>query len=48
MGAIKNVGSGPVEAIITERESNGPFTGFIDFCERVSMRSVNKRDNRCY
>ena len=43
MGAIKNVGSGPVEAIITERESNGPFTGFIDFCERVSMRSVNKR-----
>lgn len=43
MGAIKNVGEGPVEAIITEREANGPFQGFIDFCERVSMRSCNKR-----
>ncbi len=43
MGAIKNVGEGPVEVIIAEREANGPFTGFIDFCERVSMRSCNKR-----
>lgn len=43
MGAIKNVGGGPVEAIIKEREENGPFTGFIDFCERVSMKSVNGR-----
>lgn len=43
MGAIKNVGHGPVEAIIAERLSNGPFTGFINFCERVSMRSCNKR-----
>jgi DNA polymerase-3 subunit alpha len=43
MGAIKNVGESPVEAIIAEREENGRFTGFIDFCERVSMRSCNKR-----
>lgn len=43
MGAIKGVGLGPVEAIIAEREANGPFVGFIDFCERVSMRSCNKR-----
>lgn len=43
MGAIKNVGETPVEVIIAEREENGPFTGFIDFCERVSMRSCNKR-----
>lgn len=43
MGAIKNVGETPVEAIIAEREANGPFIGFIDFCERVSMRSCNKR-----
>lgn len=43
MGAIKNVGAGPVEAIIKEREENGPFEGFIDFCERVSMKSVNGR-----
>ena len=43
MGAIKNVGLGPVNAIIEEREANGPFKGFIDFCERVNMRACNKR-----
>ena len=43
MGAIKNVGEGAVEALIAEREENGPFTSFIDFCERVSTKSVNKR-----
>ena len=43
MGAIKNVGEGPVSEIIRERTENGPFIGFIDFCERVSMRSVNSR-----
>lgn len=43
MGAIKNVGEGPVNEIIRERSENGPFTGFVDFCERVNMRSVNSR-----
>jgi len=43
MGAVKNVGAGPVAAIIAEREENGPFLSFIDFCERVSMKSVNMR-----
>ena len=43
MGAIKNVGEGPVESIIKERTENGPFKGFIDFCERVNMKTCNKR-----
>ena len=43
MGAIKNVGAGPVAAIIAEREASGAFKGFVDFCDRVSMRSCNKR-----
>tara|TARA_Y100000780_G_scaffold226709_1_gene241245 strand:+ start:69792 stop:73454 length:3663 start_codon:yes stop_codon:yes gene_type:complete len=43
MGAIKNVGEGPVEAIIAEREANGPYESFIDFCERVSMKACNNR-----
>lgn len=43
MGAVKNVGEGAVEAIIAEREKNGPYKGFIDFCERVDHKSVNKR-----
>jgi DNA polymerase-3 subunit alpha len=43
MGAIKNVGLGPVNAIIEEREANGAFKGFIDFCERVSTKAINTR-----
>lgn len=43
MGAIKNVGQGAVETIIKEKEVNGPFTSFIEFCERVDLKNVNKR-----
>lgn len=43
MGAIKNVGQGAVEEIIREKNESGPFVGFIDFCERVSLKLVNKR-----
>jgi DNA polymerase-3 subunit alpha len=43
LGAIKGVGEGAVEDIVTEREENGAFKGFVDFCERVSLKSVNKR-----
>lgn len=43
MGAVKNVGQGPVEAIVTERQINGNFTGLINLCERVDMSHLNKR-----
>ena len=43
MGAVKNVGENAVESLIKERQENGPFTGFIDFCERVDLKLVNKR-----
>jgi DNA polymerase III subunit alpha len=43
LGAIKGVGEGAVEEIVREREENGPFLGFVDFCERVSLKAVNKR-----
>uniref|UniRef100_UPI003564F67D DNA polymerase III subunit alpha n=1 Tax=Halobacteriovorax sp. TaxID=2020862 RepID=UPI003564F67D len=43
MGAIKNVGESAVEELIREREENGPFKGFIDFCTRVSLKIVNSR-----
>ncbi len=43
MGAIKNVGAPAVKEIVREREENGPFKGFVDFCERVDLRIVNKR-----
>ena len=41
--AVKNVGEGAVEAIVEEREANGPFDSLFDFCERVDLRRVNKR-----
>lgn len=43
LGAIKGVGETAVKDIIEEREANGAFKGFIDFCERVNLKSVNKR-----
>ena len=41
--AVKNVGEGAIEAIIEERQANGPFKSLFDFCERVDLRKVNKR-----
>ncbi len=43
MMAIRNVGSGPVLAIINERDQSGPFTSLEDFCTRVDRTAVNKR-----
>ena len=43
LGAIKNVGVAAVEAIVQEREKNGAFQGFIDFCDRMDPSLVNKR-----
>jgi DNA polymerase-3 subunit alpha len=41
--AIKGVGGVAVDAILLEREAKGPFTSFIDFCKRVTLRKVNKK-----
>jgi DNA polymerase-3 subunit alpha len=43
LGAIKNVGQGPVDAILSSREKSGPFTDVNDFARRVDLRSVGKR-----
>ena len=34
---------GAVNAIVEERNKNGEFTSFTDFCERISSESVNKK-----
>lgn len=41
LGAIKNVGEGAIEAIVTEREENGKYKSIFDFCQRVDLRTVN-------
>lgn len=43
LGSIKNVGEVPVKNIVTEREENGEYKSFIDFCERIAETQVNKR-----
>ena len=43
LGSIKNVGTIPVEIIVKEREKNGKYQSFTDFCERVSELQVNKK-----
>jgi DNA polymerase-3 subunit alpha len=42
LGAIKNVGHGPVEAILKARQE-GPFRDLNDFAQRVDLRLVGKR-----
>ncbi|MFP5316934.1 MAG: DNA polymerase III subunit alpha [Acidimicrobiia bacterium] len=43
MSAIRNVGEGLVGLIVAEREKNGPFVDFYDFCQRVDPAVLNKR-----
>ncbi|GAB4581724.1 MAG: DNA polymerase III subunit alpha [Anaerolineales bacterium] len=43
LGAVKNVGHGPVNAIIDARQEGGPFKDLSDFARRVDLRSVGKR-----
>ncbi|HSX02418.1 MAG TPA: DNA polymerase III subunit alpha [Candidatus Saccharimonadia bacterium] len=43
LAAIKNVGTGAIEAILRAREEGGKFTSMEDFAKRVSARECNKK-----
>ena len=43
LGGVKGVGEGAVDAIVSERQKNGPFTSIYDFVERVSMSACNRK-----
>lgn len=43
LSAVRNVGGGPADAIVREREENGPFRDVYDFCGRLESRYVNRR-----
>ncbi len=47
LGAIKNVGEGPVETIIAARAAGGAFTSLEDLCQRVDLRKVTRRPLEC-
>ncbi|WP_434666313.1 DNA polymerase III subunit alpha [Aeromonas sp. NJAU223] len=43
IGAVKGVGEGPIEAILSARDQDGPFRDLFDFCNRVDIKKLNKR-----
>ncbi len=42
LGAVKGVGGNAVNAIISERDANGPFKDIYDFAERVNLSACNR------
>ncbi|HEX2948544.1 MAG TPA: DNA polymerase III subunit alpha, partial [Armatimonadota bacterium] len=42
MTAIKGVGAGAVEAVVTAREADGPYADVFDFCCRVEPGACNR------
>lgn len=42
LSAIKGMGTSAAEAIVRERETNGPYKDIFDFAERVDLTNVNK------
>jgi DNA polymerase-3 subunit alpha len=43
LASVRNVGESLVERIVAEREANGVFSDFYDFCCRVDPMVLNKR-----
>jgi DNA polymerase-3 subunit alpha len=43
LAGIKNIGNGPIEAIIAAREDGGPFVSVEDFAKRVNASECNKK-----
>jgi DNA polymerase-3 subunit alpha len=43
LGAIKGVGRSAVEALVEERERNGPYRSLVDLCRRIDLTRLNRR-----
>jgi DNA polymerase-3 subunit alpha len=43
LSAVRNVGEALVAKIVAERDANGPYADFYDFCERVDLTVLNKK-----
>jgi DNA polymerase-3 subunit alpha len=41
--AVKNVGQGAIESIISAREEGGAFRSLTDFCTRIDLRLANRK-----
>ena len=43
LAAIKGLGDGAAQAIIDERNANGPYTSIYDFAQRVNLSQINRK-----
>ena len=43
LGALKGVGEKAMEALVEERQANGPFKSLDDFAERIDPKLLNRR-----
>ena len=43
LGAVKGVGEAAVDAIVSERQSNGNYTSIFNLAKRIDLRAANKR-----
>jgi DNA polymerase-3 subunit alpha len=43
LGAVKNVGQGAIESVVSARVEGGPYTSIYNFCERVNLACINRR-----
>ncbi len=44
LGAIKGLGEGPIDAIVTARgDTDKPFADLFDFCRRIDLKKMNRR-----
>jgi DNA polymerase III subunit alpha len=43
LAALKNIGAGAVETIVSERVANGPYKSLGDFSSRLDPKALNKR-----
>ncbi len=43
LGALKGVGEKAMEALVAEREANGPYKSLDDFSERIDPKLLNRR-----
>jgi DNA polymerase-3 subunit alpha len=43
LGAVRGVGQGAVEELITQREAHGPYKSLEDLCRRLDLQKTNRR-----
>ena len=43
LSAVRNLGLGAIEALLTSREQEGPFRSLAELCDRIDLHAVNRR-----